>query len=451
MSALAHVHGSRPGWTLFPGGVRLWHFIVLPAVGMGVAIIVFRAVDQHLIADLGSTVAGVWAIVRTLLITLLMASLIAWLALKHKGEYEAELNARSAVLVSTRDFLQSIIEGSGEAIVTLDSDGRVMSWNRAAERIYGWSASEMLGQPVERVLPDNPEVQREWNRSMEAVRAGSTVRGSAIERVRKDGKSITVRITRSPLEDSSGRFVGSTGIIRDVTALKAMESRLVERERLAAVGELAAQVAHEIKNPLAGIRGACEILSEGHARDDPKNEISHEVIRQVDRLNRTVEDLLLFAHPKAIHPLPTDVHELLDRTLGVLLEDPQTRGIEIERHYAGDMGDLRIDPQQIEQVLFNVFLNAMQVMDYNGKIVVTTYRTGAGGRIAIRDNGPGVPDELGERIFKPFFTTHAQGSGLGLAIVRNLVEAHGGTIVATSPPGGGAEFVITLPEEPRKP
>ena len=176
MSALAHGHRAPSRWTLFPYGVRLWHFIVLPAVGMGLAILVFRAVDHYAIAGMGPTAAGVWTVVRTLSITVLMASLIAWLALKHRGEYEAELNARNSVLISTRDFLQSVIEGSGEAIVTLDSDGRVTSWNRAAERIYGWSAAEMLGHSVERVLPEDPEARRDWSRSMEAVRDGETIR-----------------------------------------------------------------------------------------------------------------------------------------------------------------------------------------------------------------------------------------------------------------------------------
>jgi len=432
-------------WTLFPHGVRLWHFIVLPSIGMGVAIGVFRALDAYAFTGLGPLAASAWPIVRTLLITLLMASLIAWLALKHKGEYEAELHARNAVLVATRDFLQSVIEGSGEAIVTLDSEGRVTSWNRAAERIYGWTAREMAGQSVERVLPDDPEARADWERSMRALREGGTIRDSETTRIRRDGERITVRVTRSPLEDPSGRYIGSTAIIRDVTDLKEMEARLLERERLAAVGELAAQVAHEIKNPLAGIRGACEILAAGYRNGDPKNEMAAEVIRQVDRLNRTVEELLLFARPKELHPSPTNIHDVLDRTLGVLLDDPRTRGIEVVRRYADSMPVLRVDPQSIEQVLFNILLNAFQAVDYRGRITVTTRANGAAARIAIRDTGPGIPVGIEERIFKPFFTTRAQGCGLGLAIVRNLVQAHGGSIRAATPPGGGAEFTITLP------
>jgi len=454
-SSIDHaVDRGGPGrfrWSLFPSGVRLWHFIVLPAAGMGLALLVFRVVDRWVVVNLDPAIAGGWTVLRTILITVLMASLMAWLALRHKREYEAELNEQNEALEATRDFLARIIEGSGEAIVTLDPRGRVTSWNRAAERIYGWTAEEMLGQPVDRVFPNDPVIAEELSDTEARLRDGRTVHDLETTRIRKDGTPITVRITRSPLEDSGGRFAGSTGIIRDVTALKEMEARLLERERLAAVGELAAQVAHEIRNPLAGIRGACEILAEGRNGNDPRGQISREVIRQVDRLNRTVEDMLLFARPRAVQPIPTDVHQILERTLGVLLEDPKTREIEVERRYAESLAKLEVDPQQIEQVLINVLLNAIQAMDYRGKLTVTTRANGVQAQIVIRDTGPGIPEELQDRIFKPFFTTRAKGSGLGLAIVRNLVQAHGGSIDAVSVAEGGAEFTVTLPRKSRTP
>jgi signal transduction histidine kinase len=305
----------------------------------------------------------------------------------------------------------------------------------------------MLGQPVDRVFPDDPGIAAEIRDTEARLRDGRTIHDLETTRIRKDGTPITVRITKSPLEDAGGRFAGSTGIIRDVTALKDMEARLLERERLAAVGELAAQVAHEIRNPLAGIRGACEILAEGQDGDDPRGQISREVIRQVDRLNRTVEDMLLFARPKAIQPVPTDLHQILERTLSVLLEDPKTREVEVERRYNGSLAELEVDPQQIEQVLINILLNAIQAMDYRGKLTVTTRTNGAHAQITIRDSGPGIPEDVQDQIFKPFFTTRAKGSGLGLAIVRNLVKAHGGSIRAASFPEGGAEFTVTLPRE----
>jgi signal transduction histidine kinase len=227
-----------------------------------------------------------------------------------------------------------------------------------------------------------------------------------------------------------------------------MEAKLVEAERLAAVGELAASVAHEIKNPLAGIRGACELISEVFPSDDPRRELSTEVHRQIDRLDRTLRDLLLFSKPQRTRPEPVDIHDVVDHVLTVLLGDTQARGITVERRYADPMPQILLDPQQMEQVFFNVLLNAFQAMNFKGIVVVVTEADAGEVRVRVRDDGPGIPSEIADKIFKPFFTTRSKGTGLGLAIVRNIVNAHGGTIKAATAPQGGAEVVLALPRNP---
>ncbi len=431
----------------FPDGVRLWHFVVFPAVAMGVVILVTRLVERLFPALQAGGAGVVYPLVRTVTITLVMVSVIAWLALLHRQQYERRLLLRQDALETTRDFLASIIEGSGEAIVTLDAEGHVTSWNRAAEQIYGWSADEILGRSIYELLPPEPEVREELDRTEAALRAGRTVRDYEATRLRRDGRRIDVRITRSPLFDAEGRYQGSTGIVRDVTAIKELEARLLERECLAAVGEMAAQVAHEIRNPLMGIRGACEILSAHYPEEHPRREMAREAVLQVDRLNRTVEDLLTFGRPKPTAPVPTDLHRLIDRVLAVLAEDTRTQRVRIERRLAPDLPPVRLDPQQMEQVLFNVTINALQAMSYAGTLTLTTELLPREVRLRIRDSGPGIATDALGRIFKPFFTTRAQGTGLGLAIVRNIVLAHGGTVEAANPDGGGAEFTITLPRD----
>jgi two-component system sensor histidine kinase PilS (NtrC family) len=272
-----------------------------------------------------------------------------------------------------------------------------------------------------------------------------TVRDLEADRVRQDGSRITVYITRAPLFDRSGAYLGSTGIVRNVTDLKEMEARLFEKERLAAVGELSARVAHEVRNPLAGIRGACEILSEGGPESDSLQEIAGEVLHQVDRLNATVEDLLLFARPRAPDPLPTDVREVLDHALSNLADDERTRAVKFERRYDPNLPALDLDPQQMEQVFLNLLQNAAQALDYNGTVTVATSLNGTEARIVVRDSGPGIADEVMDKLFDPFVTTRTKGTGLGLAIVKNIVQAHGGAIHVQSPRGGGAEFTVTLP------
>ncbi len=430
---------------LFPSGVRLWHFMVLPPLLMAALVILARWADpivQRSALD-GWHVA--WAVLRGSAISLIMASLIAYLAFRHRREYEAKLNVHNEALESTRDFLSRLISSSAEAIVTIDPEGRVTSWNRAAEEIYGWTADEIVGRGTHLLLPPGAEALADYNSVEQIVRSGQAVRDHEVTRVHKDGHRLDVRITRWPIFDAGGNYLGSTGIVRDVSKIKAMEAKLVEAERLAAVGELAASVAHEIKNPLAGIRGACEIISEIFPVDDPRRELSTEVHRQIDRLDRTLRDLLLFSKPREMKLESASIHDVIDHVLAVLLGDAQARGVAVERQYAEAMPRILLDPQQMEQVFFNVLLNAFQAMEFRGTVVVATEADSAWVHVTVRDSGPGIPPEIAEKIFKPFFTTRSKGTGLGLAIVRNIVNAHGGTIHARMAPRGGAEVVLELP------
>jgi two-component system sensor histidine kinase HydH len=276
------------------------------------------------------------------------------------------------------------------------------------------------------------------------IRSGQTVRDHETTRLRKDGSPVVVRITWSPLYDAAGEYAGCTAIVLDITAENEMRQRLLERERLAAVGELAAQVAHEIRNPLAGIRGACQVIfsSEDDAREI--REVGQEVLRQIDRLNGTVEELLQFAKPGSIEPAPTDLNELIDSVWEMIREDPKSGSVKLERRYQLDLPKLEVDPEKFEQVLYNILLNASQVMDHEGTITVGTELVDGEVRVTVRDTGPGIPSEIIDDIFKPFYSTRVRGTGLGLAIVKKIVVAHDGRIEAGTAPGGGAEFRICL-------
>jgi two-component system nitrogen regulation sensor histidine kinase GlnL len=405
----------------------------------------FRLTDPLVLPHLSHGLADLYRGGRTVVTGIGMASLIAWLAVRYRRAYEAELRARNEALTATRDFLSQVIDGAAEAIVTLDADWRVTSWNRAAHQIYGWTPAELLGRRADSVLlPPDPAVHAQAEARERRLRAGETLRDESALHMRKDGKCIDVRITLSPLYDGAGAFQGATGIIRDVTLVKEMEARLAEQQQLAAVGELAAIVAHEVRNPLAGIRGGCEIMLEGYAPGETRHEIGTEILRQVDRLNHMVQDLLLYARPRALTASLSDLHQVLDRCLLLLRED--LRGeVEVVRQFDPEMPALPLDVRQMEQVFLNVLQNAVQAINGPGRIVLATRRAGGRVEVVVSDSGPGIPPATMERIFKPFFTTKAQGTGLGLAIVRNIVHAHGGTIQVANPESGGAEFVIALP------
>jgi len=237
------------------------------------------------------------------------------------------------------------------------------------------------------------------------------------------------------------------------------QQRLARAERLASLGELAASVAHEIKNPLAGIAGAVRILAEDMPASDPRKEIMGEILAQIRRLDGTVRDLLTFARPAQAEIGPCFLHQVLDRVLLVLAEDPAAANVRVVREYHSDLPPVSADGKLLEQVFFNLLLNAVQAMGGQGTITLrtalgepsTTRTDGAplGPHVEIRvmDTGPGIPAHLLREIFTPFFTTKPRGIGLGLAITRRIVEEHGGRISGGNLPGQGAMFRICLPLE----
>jgi two-component system sensor histidine kinase HydH len=426
------------------GGVKVRHFIVLPTLAMGAIMFVGRLVEGFL-PPLDPEQAAFFSAVRTVLTTILMAGLIAWLAIEHRRRYQKAAEARSHALAQTRDFLSSVIDGSGEAIVTLDAQDRIVSWNPAAERIFGWTAEDALGEHCERMIPDSPRLRDERRRVGERIRSGEIVRDHETIRLRRDGTRVTTRITWAPLHDPAGDYRGAVAIVLDVTAECEMRRRLVEQERLAAVGELAAQVAHEVRNPLAGIRGACEVILGGKVSAHEIPGVRDEVLAQIDRLNRTVTDLVQFARPGISEPEPVDLNGLVQRVATDFSGDASCSGVEVISHLSPDLPVATVDPRKIERALIHLLKNAAQVLDHRGAVTLETVPAEGEVELRVADTGPGIAPELGDRVFEPFFTTRARGTGLGLAIVREIVRAHDGTIEAGRGHEGGAEFRIRLP------
>jgi signal transduction histidine kinase len=237
------------------------------------------------------------------------------------------------------------------------------------------------------------------------------------------------------------------------------EQRLARAERLATLGEVAASLAHEIKNPLAGIAGAIGVMADEFPGTDPRREIMAEILDQIHRLNKTVQDLLTFARPATPTIAPCDLHQVIDRVLLLLAEDPVTKKVRVVRDYQVGLPRVDADGKQLGQVFLNLLLNAAQAMHGDGQVILTTRFNGANGagggpsaaaeqhmvEVNLTDSGPGIPTSTLPEVFKPFFTTKPRGTGLGLAISRRIIEDHGGWIRAESQPGQGATFRICLP------
>ena len=268
-----------------------------------------------------------------------------------------------------------------------------------------------------------------------------------------------------PTRDELGHLADSfNAMVEKLKAARAEievyhQHRLDRAERLATLGEIAASLAHEIKNPLAGIAGAVQVMADEMPEAEPRREIMHEILTQVHRLDRTVQDLLAFARPGKPDVEPCDIHQVLDRVLILLAENPEAKQMRVVRAYQPGIPRVPADGKQLRQVFLNLILNAVQAMPAGGQITLqTTLHNASGARgkdasagpmveVAVIDTGPGIPPNNLKDIFTPFVTTKRRGTGLGLSVSRRIVQDHGGWITAESPPGGGATFRVRLPLE----
>ncbi len=233
--------------------------------------------------------------------------------------------------------------------------------------------------------------------------------------------------------------------------LENTQEQLVRSEKLAVVGSLAASIAHEMRNPLAGISGAIQVLGESFPDDDARRDVVHEVREQIGRLDRTISDLLIFAKPRPPERVQCNVRELIDETLEHLKQVPSTQDLRIHSDCAETIPPVALDPAQMEQVLSNLIINAAHVVPQpNGLLRIGAAVNNGSLELSFRDNGPGIDEKILGSIFEPFFTTKHRGTGLGLSITRKIIEAHGGSIAARNNDEGGACFVIWLPLEGEK-
>ncbi|HLY74818.1 MAG TPA: ATP-binding protein [Planctomycetota bacterium] len=342
------------------------------------------------------------------------------------------------------EFLENILDSSLDAIVVVDAQNRIKTWNEGARRIFGYSPEEAIGQPYDLLLPEADRQTPEATRIQDTVEKHGFVRRFECERQTKDGRRLLVEISATLLKEKNGRSIGRSCIARDVTDVKGMQRELVRTQSLAVVGEMAATVAHEIKNPLAGISGAIQVLAEGMPKNDGRREIVGEILDQVRRLDTTVRDLLNFARP--ITPARQEI-ELANSIEAVWrMLAPQSDAKSIRFVISGDTNSrISGDPQLLRQVWVNLFQNSIEAMDRGGELQAHI-TMGQCARVEIRDTGNGIDPGAKDKIWSPFFTTKTRGSGLGLPIVKKIVEAHGGRIWCESEPHKGTSFFVEIPQ-----
>jgi len=316
------------------------------------------------------------------------------------------------------------------------------------ETLAGYEAAEIIGQKFHCLVPPDLLADGEPQRILDEVRASGFLRNYETRRLRKDGAPISVRITTSTLRDTEGRMIGSSAIVSDITTQKQMESRLLEAERMSAIGQLAASTAHEVRNAIAGIWGAIEVMQRSPAWRELPPEISEEVRQQITRIGCFVDDVLAYGRPEGIVRQRIDIHHVLDRVLLTTQSSPEAAGKQTVRRYAEGKLWAQIDMRQVEQALANIIKNGYQAMETGGTLTVATEADDDSLVIRISDSGSGMTSQTRAHAFDPFFTTKHKGAGLGLSITQRIIEQHNGKINVTSVPGQGASFLIDFPYPP---
>lgn len=340
---------------------------------------------------------------------------------------------------------RAIIESAVDAIVVIDQRGVIESFNPAAERMFGYRAAEVTGRNVSMLMPAPyaSEHDRYLSRYVKTGKAHIIGVGRDVEGRRRDGSVFPAHLSVGELRhDGQQKF---TGIIRDLTDRVDLEMKLREEAGLARVGELAAALAHEVRNPLAAVGGALQILGEKLASGEDR-EVVAEARRRLDGLSAMMTDLLLYARPPKPRLSLLDVAGLVDGLIGFLRMDPAWQNMDCRTE--GDGAWVMADAEMLKLAVQNLLLNALHAVGGKGMLIVRTSVTNGFVNLDVIDSGPGIPPEVQARLFTPFFTTKARGTGLGLATVRRIARAHQGDAMLISTGHTGTALRIMLPLHP---
>jgi two-component system sensor kinase FixL len=376
-----------------------------------------------------------------LLSMILTTVLVAW---QGRELYQTDLARRRADLAkqATEARWRGVFEAAVDGIIVIDSRGHIEAFNPAAERLFGYREQEVLGKNVSLLMP-SPD--REQHDTYIARYLDTGVQkiigiGREVNARRRDGQTFPVHLAVGEIRVHGERHF--TGILHDLTSRVALEEQLRERTALARLGEMAAVIAHEVKNPLAAVRGAVQVIGRRLPEGSREAPVVKDIVARLDALNDLIKDLLLFARTPQPKLMPVEIAPLIALTADLLTKDPALAGVRV--HVSGTAPPLPGDPELLKIAFQNLLLNAAQAMHGQGVIRVSVSAEDGTERITIADEGPGIAPDVRQQLFRPFFTTKARGTGLGLATAKRLVELHGGTISVECPPEGGTAVTVAL-------
>ena len=341
-----------------------------------------------------------------------------------------------------RTLLVRVLDALDTGLLALDEERCVTAINETLARGWGVDRTDVIGLPIGEVFESETErwYLPERGSRGEAGRATREVRGTVAER------EVLMRYSASGLGDSGAVLIR----VEDLVDADTEEEVFRNTERLISLGELSARVAHEIRNPLTGVRTTVQFVASKLRGGDSRRDDLQDVLKELDRIEQIITDLLLFARPQAGRPVPTDLREVVEKALDNLARRLEDSGIEVERDLDEGLPPVTVDPDMAQQVVLNLAINAIQAMPEGGTLRVTlglrrTRYKKAYLDVVVVDTGAGIPDDVKEKMFDPFFTTRSMGTGLGLSISLQIAREHGGNLTARNLAQGGAAFRFSLP------
>ena len=402
-----------------------------------------ESVTGHIIfvgLDMGPIEAARKADTRHTLIMALILLLIGFAGIVSLFLAQAYRSARTS-LTRIKAFSDNVVENMPIGLLAIDTDKRIVSFNQTAEWILQVTAHEVLGKKANEVLPQQLEcLTGELETEEEVIER-------EIECPLQEGRWIPMDVSVSRLEDDDGTSLGHIVLFRDLTEIQELKREIERTQRLASLGRLAAGIAHEIRNPLSSIKGFATYFRERY-KDIPEDQKTAEImVQEVERLNRVIGQLLEFARPMSVRKKPTSIQTVIQHSLKMIERDAQAKNITIRVDLSPETQEVSIDPDRINQVFLNLYLNGIEAMEDGGTLSVDLYPE-EGGRqikISVSDTGTGIHKEDLVHIFDPYFTTKQSGTGLGLAIVHKIIESHKGEVKVESEPGKGTMVTIILP------
>ena len=367
------------------------------------------------------------------------------------GKKDEEIQRLGRELEDVKNFMESIFQSIGSGIMVTRVNDMITYVNRAGERILGFSKDELIGKPLSSLsLREKQSVVQSLLNNPEDL---DTRREGWMRK--KNGAEFPVGFSINNHLDNRGESIGKIVIFRDLTSIYKIQEEILRMDRLVSLGKLSSGIAHELRNPLAGIKTTAQALGEEMSEEDPRREYLQRITKEIDRLNELLKTFFSFAKPQKLNLTPCHVRDIINEIIPFLIKEIADKGIRFEEKYDPHLPRIKADKTQMHQVFLNLFLNAIQAMPEGGelKIGVSSFvSAGSDGprqnfiKAIVSDTGKGIPPHMIDRIFDPFFTTKPKGIGLGLSIAYQIINKHGGTIKVESQWEKGTSLVITLPE-----